>query len=215
MASRKTGSIGPAVLLFFLAALTVQPALARLPNGAPPGWRRQQYPTGKPPKPPANANDPASAGRPEQGRGRGMAGLPPKWVERLQEMSPEEQQRFMNNDERFRSLPAQRQAQIRQRLQQWNNLSPGERNAMRDRQRVWERMTPGQRQQIQNDLLPRWQALPPSRRQLLLGRLRVLRGMSDSQREATLHDERFLRGLNPNERHILRDLNALRNPPGR
>jgi hypothetical protein len=76
-------------------------------------------------------------------------------------------------------------------------------------------MTPEQRQQIQNDLLPRWQALPPPRRQLLLGRLRVLRGMSDSQREATLHDERFLRGLNPNERQILRDLNALRNPPGR
>src|SRR5579872_4615378 len=85
------------------------------------------------------------------GDGRALAGLPPKWTEKLQDMSPGEQDRFMHNNERFKSLPPKQQAQIRQRLQQWNRLLPDEREVMRDREQAWERMSPEQRQYVRNE----------------------------------------------------------------
>jgi hypothetical protein len=78
----------------------------------------------------ANANAAAPKG---QANLRGVAGLPPKWVEQIRDMSPEQQERFMQNNQRFQSLPPQRQQQIRQNLQKWNNLSPTERGAIRER----------------------------------------------------------------------------------
>src|SRR5437879_9409973 len=66
--------------------------------------------------------------------------LPPRWVERLREMPPAEQEKFLNNNARFRSLPAEQQTQIRQRLQNWNNLSPEQRQTLMQRERVLEEM---------------------------------------------------------------------------
>jgi hypothetical protein len=93
-----------------------------------------------------------------------MAGLPPKWVERLQEMSPEEQEKFMRNNAEFRRLPPERQAQVRNRLQRWNNLTPEQRAEFRTRESNFEHMSPQQREEIRNNLLPRWRDLPMDRR---------------------------------------------------
>jgi Protein of unknown function (DUF3106) len=143
---------------------------------------------------------------------RSMEGLPPKWIEQLRDRSPEEQQRFMENNERFKSLPPERQAQIRRNLEQWNKLSPEQKNAIIDRERFFESLSPQQRQYIRNTLLPRWQALPFERRQILLGRLRVLRDLSPEARAAKLNDSNFMQGLSPDEQQTLRDLNQLRSP---
>jgi len=155
---------------------------------------------------------PEGASPKPQGKGRGLAGLPPKWVDRLRDMSPEEQERFMRNNQRFQTLPPQRQAQIRRNLQRWNSLSPTERNAIRDRERRWEQMSPEQRQYVRNVLLPKWEAMPQDRRNLITGRLHVLQGMTPSQQQEALKDPKFLRGLSPDEQSMLRDVFALRNP---
>ena len=143
---------------------------------------------------------------------RSMEGLPPKWVEQLRDRSPEEQQRFMENNERFKSLPPERQAQIRKNLEQWNRLTPEQKNAIIDREKFFESLSPQQRQYIRNNLLPRWQAMPVERRQLLLGRLRVLRDLTPGCASAKLNDPNFMQGLSPDEQQTLRDLNQLRNP---
>ncbi|MDE3109793.1 MAG: DUF3106 domain-containing protein, partial [Acidobacteriota bacterium] len=62
----------------------------------------------------------SNAGRPNV---RNMEGLPPKWVEKLRDLPPSEQERFLRNNERFRNLPPERQEQIRRNLQRWNNLT--------------------------------------------------------------------------------------------
>ncbi len=178
--------------------------------------RAQKLPAGKGTragKTPAQDESGNGAEQKGQRGGRNLMGLPPKWVEHLQELSPEEQERFMRNNARFQSLPPERQQQIRQRLEKWNRLSPGERNVLRDRWRVLEQMTPEQRERIQNHLLPKWRELRPERQQLLLGRLRTLRGLSDSEREARLNDPQFMHGLSPDEQGMLRDLNTLGSPP--
>jgi Protein of unknown function (DUF3106) len=144
---------------------------------------------------------------------RAMEGLPPKWVERLRDMPPEQQQRFMQNNAQFQQLPPERQQQIRQNLEKWNGLSPDQKQAAMNREAVLERMTPEQRQYIRNILLPKWEAMPKERRQVMNRHLAMLRNMSPSTQQEALKDPQFVRGLSPDEQSMLRDLNSLRNPP--
>ena len=151
--------------------------------------------------------------------GRNPNNLPPKAIERLQDMPPARQEQFLRNNQRFLGLPPEQQAQIRQRLEAWNRLTPGQQQALRDRQRVWEQMTPEQQRNVRQSLLPRWQQLPPARRQALLQRLHSLRNMSEVDRHAKLNDPAFVEGLNPEDREMLGQLAHLHvgmapDPPG-
>lgn len=143
---------------------------------------------------------------------RALEGLPPKWVERIRDMPPDQQQRFLENSEQFNRLPPGRQQQILQNLAKWNQLSPEEKQALRNREAAYERMTPEQREYVRNTLLPKWQAMPMDRRQVINRHLGMLRNMSPATQQAALNDPRFLQGLSPDEQSMLRDLNSLRNP---
>lgn len=132
--------------------------------------------------------------------------LPPKAIERLQDMPPRRQEQFLQNNPRFLSLPPQQQAQIRQRLEAWNRLTPQQQQALRERQSVWEQMTPEQQRYVRQSLLPRWQQLLPARRQALMQRLHSLRDMSEEQRQAKLNNPAFTEGLSPEDRDMLGQL---------
>jgi hypothetical protein len=171
-----------------------------------------------PPRPKAQPQRPAPLAKKPNPPTRQMLDLPPKWIEQVQNMSPAEQERFMANNERFRSLPPQRQEQIRRRLQALNNLSPEQRQAVLERQQVWEQMTPAQQRYVRETLLPQWQTLPAPRRQIVLQKLRAMRDLDDAQRAEKLNSS-FVNGLSPDEQHMLRDLSNLRvsgpePPPG-
>jgi len=201
-----------ALSLALLAAFTAQGAIAQGFWEQPPRLRMMQGP-GRRLRPNGAPDANNGEGPQGQGAGRGMAGLPPKWVEGLRDMSPEEQERFLSNNRRFQNLPPERQAQIRNNLQKWNQLSPTERDAIRDREYMWEHMSPEQRQYVQGVLLPRWQQMPLERRQLINGRLHTLQSMTPAEREAALDDPRFMQGLSPDEQSTVRDLAALGAPP--
>ncbi len=146
----------------------------------------------------------------QQNEMRKMMGLPPHWMERLQDMTPEAQERFLANNEHFKNLPPERQAQIRRRLLHWNSMTPEQRQAFRGRERVWEQLTPEQKRYVQEDLLPKWQQVQPERRKVLLQKLHTLRNLSDAERAAKLNDPAFVNGLSPDEQVMLRDLSNLR-----
>jgi len=137
---------------------------------------------------------------------RAAAEVPPEWMNQLQEMGPAERDQFLKNNERFRGLPSDQQALIRQRLKAWDSLPPEQRQALLDRQRILQQLPPDQRREVRESLLPRWQSLPPRRRQVIVDKLRELRGMDSTQRSTKLTDEAFLGNLNPDERQMLRDL---------
>ncbi len=130
-------------------------------------------------------------------------------VDRLGQMSPQERERFFQNDERFHNLPPQEQAQIRQRFQNWDRITPQQRQDMREREQVWQRMTPDQRQHVRNDVMPKWQQLPPDRRQAIQQRLRVLQNMPERARNQRLDDPNFTRGMSEEDKAMLRDLSHL------
>ena len=132
--------------------------------------------------------------------------LPPKAIERLQDMPPRRQEQFLRNNERFLSLPPEQQEQIRKRLEAWNRLTPNQQQELRDRQHIWEEMTPEQQRNVRQSLLPRWQQLPPVRRQAILQRLHSLRDMSEEARQSKLNDPAFTQGLNFEDREMLGQL---------
>jgi len=154
---------------------------------------------------------------PNAGRGqpnaRNLTGLPPKWVENLREMSPEAQERFMRNNDRFQSLPPVRQAQIRQNLEKWNRLTPEQKDRIRSTEQMFEQMTPEQRERFRDELIPRLAQLAPDRRQRVIGHWRRLQGMTPDQQQAALRNPRFMEGLNPDEQSMVRDLNSMGAPP--
>jgi hypothetical protein len=190
-------------LFAFLAAAWLLIGLGAQPASAQTGerWSARREAAAQ-----RRAND---VGRPNV---RGMEGLPPKWVQKLQDMTPAEQERFLQNNERFRSLPPQRQEQIRRNLQRWNSLTPAQKQAARNVESAFERLTPAQREYVRKTLLPKWQALPMDRRRAIRRHLAILSRMSPSTQRAALNDPKFLAGLSQDEQDILRSLNSLRNP---
>jgi predicted Fe-S protein YdhL (DUF1289 family) len=144
-----------------------------------------------------------------------MRRLPPRVLQRFEAMSPEQQEKFLENDRRFQNLPPDRQAQIRRNLQRWNNLSPAQKDEMIHRNQVWQRMNPEQRQMYRTRILPKWQGMTPDQRQLVIGRLHTLQGMTPDQQQKALNDPRFMQGLTPEQQSVLRDLSSLRTPSPR
>ena len=199
--------------LVVLACLAAQPLPAQ--RGAPPGKAKPgkgQIESNRSPAP-QKSDSPTEAGSlPRRGFREGSA-VPPRWMERLRHMAPEEQERFLNNNQRFRNLPPERQRQIRERLRQWNSLPSEQQRALRERERIWEQMAPEQRRRVREEILPKWRQLDPQRRQALVRRLRVLRDLSETERAARLSDESFLSDLAPDERQLLRELSNLRVGP--
>jgi Protein of unknown function (DUF3106) len=108
-----------------------------------------------------------------------------------QRLSPEERQRVMQNQQRFRQL------------------SPQQQQDMRDRSRVWQQMTPQQRDHIKNEVLPTWRTMPPQRQKAIEQRLGVLQNMPESARNQHLNDPNFTRGMSEEDRATLRDLSHL------
>jgi Protein of unknown function (DUF3106) len=165
---------------------------------------------------PAQAQRPAAKQGAGHGNGqpnaRAMAGLPPKWIEKLRDMPPDQQQRFLENNQQFQRLSPERQEQIRRNLERWNHLTPEQKQQTVAAEQAFERMTPEQRQYVRNVLLPKWQAMPQPRRQVINRHLAMLRNMSPATQQAALNDPRFVQGLSPDEQSMLRELNSLRNP---
>ena len=200
-----------ALVLGLLMGLGAKPASAQMGER----WRERQTRREAAQKARENGagERPNANGGAGQHGARNMEGLPPKWVENLRDMPPEDQERFMQNNERFKSLPPQRQEQIRQNLQRWNSLTPEQQEVARTREQMLEQMTSEQRQYVRNTLLPRWQSMPIERRMAIRRHLARLQSMTPAEQQVALNDPRFVQGLSPDEQSMLRELNSLRNPP--
>jgi hypothetical protein len=190
--------------------LALAATMASPPAWALPAQAHQRGQRGRPPqmramKPPARG---PVGGHPNN------PGMPPKWMQRLQQMPPDQQQRFLENNHRFQSLPPQEQALVRDRLKLWNTLTPQQRAALMQREQIWQRMTPDQRREVTQVILPEWRQLPPQRHQVLIQKLQQLQGLSDSDRKKQLKDPAFTQDLSPEDRNLLEEMSKLKVGPG-
>lgn len=110
---------------------------------------------------------------------------------RLQDMSPAERQRVLENNRRLQKL------------------SPAERQELHKREEIFNRLTPEQKSHIKNDLAPRWQQMAPDRQRAIRQRLGVLQNMPESARNQHLNDPNFTRGMSEEDKALLRDLSHM------
>lgn len=131
-----------------------------------------------------------------------------QWMQRHSNLSPADQQRALENEPGFRSLPPQTQQRMRDRLTQLNNMSPERRRRLLERTEDMERLTPPQRQQVRS-AMQQLGALPQDRRRLVARAFRDLREMPPPQRESVLNSDRFRGQFSPQEQSTLSNLLAV------
>lgn len=110
---------------------------------------------------------------------------------------------------RFSDLPPQDRQKILENNNKYRNLPPAQRQELRERADQWNRLTPQQQGHIRNDVLPKWRQMPVERRQAIRQKLRVLQNMPESARNQRLNDPEFTRGMSEEDRATLRDLSHL------
>ncbi len=168
---------------------------ARSGTANPSSGRNSVHQPMDPNRPPVNRVDPnrppgSQYSRDEQ-YSRGGQNSYNSYRNNQQRLSPEERQRVLQNQQRFRQL------------------SPQQQQDMRDRQHVWQQMTQQQRDHIKYEVLPNWRNLPPQRKKAIEQRLGVLQNMPEFARNQHLNDPNFTRGMSAEDRSMLRDLSHL------
>jgi hypothetical protein len=150
---------------------------------------RQNPGANRPPN--SHTNRAETATRPNGNPNRPPSAYTPPPQRKFNDLSPQEKQKVIENNNRLKSLtPAQRQ-EFNERVEKWN------------------RLTPDQRNHIRNDVAPKWRQMPPDRRQAIQQRLRLLQNMPESARNQRLNDPNFTRGMSEEDRATLHDLSHL------
>jgi hypothetical protein len=206
-AERESATLPPAGSLFDLVWLQEdrpsgpEPGDHGEPMPPPPGprlWRRG----GHMPPPPG----------PMMGRRRGPM-LPPPLLQKLKDLPPDEQEKVLQNNERFQALPKERQEQLIEQLHRWQALPPEQKEAIEQRFAVFSRLTPEQRQKAREIYRLHWRTLPPERRKALMGEFRKLREMSPAEREKYLSGNDLEARFNSEDLDLLKQLSAFPGPP--
>jgi hypothetical protein len=124
-----------------------------------------------------------------------------QWMQRHQTLSPEQQQRELQNEPGFRGLQPQEQMRELQELRRLQGMTPEQRG----RREALLGMTPLQRQQF-TAAVGQFTALPPDRRRLVKQAFNALRRVPIPERQAAMSSYPPLRQFSPYERQTLVNL---------
>ncbi len=131
----------------------------------------------------------------------------PQWMERHSNLTPEQQQKELENLPGFHDLPPQSQQRLRNQLTQLNSMPPEQRRRMLERNEAIEHLNPAQKQQFRS-AVGEFNSLPIDRRRLVARAFRDLREMPPQQRDALLNSDRTRAQFSEQERATLSGLLA-------
>ena len=126
-----------------------------------------------------------------------------RWLENHKNLSPEEQQRALQNEPGFRELTPQAQRQALENLRILNNMPAQQRERMLDRNEMLERMTPQQREQYRG-AVQQLRVAPQPRQRLMAKAILDLRMMPPGQREQVIDSPAFAAQFSEGERSTIR-----------
>jgi flagellar motor switch protein FliG len=147
---------------------------------------------------------------PEAPKGGGAQRLanPGNPVERLMAMPPEKREQILER------LPAQQQANLRQRLDRFDKLPAAERARLNQMWNTFNSLPP-EKQAIVTRQMQAFNNLPDARREELKPVLQRLRLMTEDKRNALLSSEAFKNRFSPTEVQMLSDISQNYPLPGR
>ncbi len=130
------------------------------------------------------------------------------WLRNQMRLPPEEQERRLEQDPYYRSLPTDRQIELRGRLKRFNAMPPEKRQRVLDRMDMIERMPPEQQRQT-HELFHQFRGMDPERKDMVRRTLRQMRTMPPDARERFLNSPTTQTHFSPEEMQMLRGFNAL------
>jgi hypothetical protein len=145
-----------------------------------------------------NANNPAGAHAP---KGEHLA----EWMNQHSNLTPDQQQRALENEPGFRELPQATQQRMHDRLSQLNAMTPAQRDHLLARNEAMEHLTPDQRSQVRG-VMQQLGSLPPDQRRVVARSFRELRDLPPDQRIAAMNSDRYRSQLNDAQRNTLTNL---------
>jgi hypothetical protein len=186
-------------LLMAAAGVCAQPASPK-PAKAPPPPRNVVRPGAA--RPPAGKNPAA----PKAG-GATRVGNPGNPVERLMAMPPEKREQVLER------LPAQQQANLRQRLDRYDKLPAAERARLNQMWNTFNSLPP-EKQAIVTRQMQAFNSLPEVRREDLKPVLQRLRRMPADRRDELLNSQAFKDRFSASEWQMLADISQNYPLPG-
>ncbi len=128
-----------------------------------------------------------------------------QWMQQHSNMSLADQQKALDREPGFSSLPPDVQQRYHNRLAQLNAMPPAQRERWLARTEAMERLNPAERQQVRG-AMQQLGALPEDRRRLVARAFRDLREMPPEQRQTILNSDRFRGQFSDQERSTLSNL---------
>lgn len=128
-----------------------------------------------------------------------------QWMETHRHLPLVDQQRALENEPGFRSLPPQEQQQLHQRLTQLNNMSMADRSKLIGRTEAMESLAPVQRQQVRN-AMAQLGSIPEERRHVVSRQFFQLRDMPPAQRQAFIESPQYRTQFSDPERTAIGSL---------
>jgi len=168
------------------------------------------------PPPQAKPHPPAPPKQSKPNNPNGQKPAPKKmgdWLNEHKHLSPDEQEKLLESDPKFKNLPPDRQAVLKERLRKFNNLTPEQRERALNRMQFMASLNQEQRQAIR-DANQTLQTLPPERQVMVHKALRHLRQMTPEERDEEMNKDRFKATFSEQERGILSRLAAINPPEG-
>ena len=104
------------------------------------------------------------------------------WLSKYMALPPQQQEQQLRQDPAFRSLPADKQNHLLDRLRKVQQPAPGEEGQILNRMETFEHMTPEQQTAARN-LFARYRSLPDDQKAKVSQAYRRLRGMPPSGAE--------------------------------
>jgi YesN/AraC family two-component response regulator len=130
------------------------------------------------------------------------------WLQRHQNLSPDQQERALQSEPGFKGLPPETQQKLLDRLRQINRMPPNQRQRTVDRIEAMEHLSPAMRQQVRASV-QEFRSLPADRQRLMKKAFRDLREYPPEQREAMMNSSQFQAQFTPQERSILGNILAV------
>jgi phage-related protein len=131
-----------------------------------------------------------------------------EWLQRHEELSPEDQEKALATEPGFDRLPQETRQKLLNRLQQINRMPPRQRQRTVDRIEALEHLTPQRRQQVR-DSFQDFHTLAEDRQRMVKKAFRDLREYPPEQRQAMMNSTQFQARFTPRERKILSDILAV------
>jgi Protein of unknown function (DUF3106) len=130
------------------------------------------------------------------------------WLQRHQNLSPEQQEQALQSEPGFNRLPPEMQQRLLNRLRQLNKMPPEQRQRTVDHIEAMERLTPQMRQQVRASFQD-FRSLPLDRQRMVRKAFRDLREYPPEQRSAMMNSPKFQAQFSPQERSILGNILAV------